>query len=89
MLPPPGHSLSAQEGSLEPLTDSWRLQGALLGCPTPPKEGESTMAVKVRINDREFLLSWEQFEKCFYKSTSCLEVLDVYEDKKVLNLLAG
>ncbi len=46
------------------------------------------MAVKVRINDREFLLSWEQFEKCFYKSTSCLEVLDVYKDKKALDLLA-
>lgn len=42
------------------------------------------MAVKVRINDREFLLSWEQFEKCFYKATTCLEILDVFDDSKAV-----
>lgn len=43
------------------------------------------MAVKVRINDREFLLSWEQFEKCFYRATTCLEILDVLDDSKAVS----
>lgn len=46
---------------------------------------ERAMAVKVRINDREFLLTWEQFEKCFYRATTCLEVLDVFNDSKAAN----
>lgn len=49
------------------------------------KEGESAMAVKVRINDREFLLSWNEFEKCFYKATTCLEILDLFEESKAAN----
>lgn len=40
------------------------------------------MAVKVKINDREFLLSWEEFEKCLYKAGTCLEVLDVLSQKQ-------
>lgn len=43
------------------------------------------MAVKVRINDRELLLSWNEFEKCFYKATTCLEILDVFKDSKAVN----
>lgn len=61
------------------------MQGALLGLLHHRKEGESAMAVKVRINDREFLLSWNEFEKCFYKATTCLEILDLFEESKAAN----
>ncbi len=36
------------------------------------------MSVKVRINGREFTLSWDEFEKAFFNRTSCVEVIDIF-----------
>lgn len=35
------------------------------------------MAVKIRVNSREFTLSWEEFEKAFYNAAGCVEVVDI------------
>lgn len=42
------------------------------------------MAVKIRVNNREFTLSWEEFEKAFYNAAGCVEELDI-ELKKAGN----
>lgn len=39
------------------------------------------MAVKVRLSSREFLLTWEEFEKTFYRVTRCVEIIDIYHSK--------
>jgi hypothetical protein len=39
------------------------------------------MAVKVRLNSREFLLTWEEFEEAFYRATGCVEIIDIYHSK--------
>ena len=36
------------------------------------------MSVKIRINGREFTLSWDEFEKAFFNCTSCVEVIDIF-----------
>lgn len=36
------------------------------------------MSVKVRINGREFTLSWDEFEKAFFNRTSCFEIIDIF-----------
>ena len=40
------------------------------------------MSVKVRINGREFTLSWEEFEKAFFNSTSCIEVINIVATRR-------
>ena len=41
------------------------------------------MAVKVRINSREYTLTWEEFERSFYRATTCVEIVDIFEKKAV------
>lgn len=36
------------------------------------------MAVKCKINERVFTLTWDEFEKAFFRATECVEVLDIY-----------
>lgn len=43
------------------------------------------MAVKVRINSREFTLTWEEFERSFYKATTCVEIVEIFEKREVVN----
>lgn len=40
------------------------------------------MAVRVKLNERVFTLTWEEFEKAFAKATECVEILDIYETAK-------
>lgn len=40
------------------------------------------MAVRAKINGREFLLSWTDFERCVSNQTTCLEILDIIDDPR-------
>ena len=37
--------------------------------------------VKVRLNSREYLLTWEEFERAFYSVTGCVEIIDIFTQK--------
>jgi hypothetical protein len=43
--------------------------------------GGRAMAVKVRLNSREFLLSWDEFERAFYSVIGCVEIVDIYHSQ--------
>jgi len=43
------------------------------------------MAVKLRIADREFTLTWEEFDKVFYRATNCVELESLLETKEAVN----
>lgn len=36
------------------------------------------MAVRTKINGREYTLSWEEFEKAFFNRTACVEIIDIF-----------
>ncbi len=57
--------------------------GNPLGVPISKLEGR--MAVKLRIADREFTLTWEEFDKVFYRATNCVELESLLETKEAVN----
>ena len=55
-----------------------------MGVPTSEGKGDN-MAVKVSINGKEFMLTWEEFGKVLYRAQTCREVFALLEVKEAMN----